>query len=252
MRARRLNVDSSKCLALLSVFTLMSACTPATRFTMVDGALNATGVVDGVSSVQDGSAVIEEPVAEQPVVEQPAAEQPSAPAGNGSITAAPAANEIIPSPNSKEIVVIEEIPFTFTYNDDHCVDFSNDPLKFNLIKEEGGVRSAQITSLPLDSKGQLDYQNYTTYALYADGDGVVHPSMVYTEATVDEKRVYGYFNCNLQTSRVKELSDKLGIPGKNVAALSELHMLVKGEEENLVGFVVRNQNTNTLTMRCYK
>lgn len=242
-----MRLDSGKCLVLLSVLTLMSACTPATRFTMVDGALSSAGVADGVASVQDGSAIIEEPIVEQPV-----AQQPSAPAGNGSIAAAPAANEIIPNQNTKELVVTEEVPFSFAYNDDRCIDFSNDPLKFNLIKEEGGVRSAKVTSLPLDSKGQIDWGNYSIYALYADENGAIHPSLVYTEATVDEKRVYGYFNCNLQTSRVKELSDKLGISGKDVAAVSELHMLVKGEEAGLVGFAARNQITNTLTMRCYK
>jgi len=176
---------------------------------------------------------------------------------SGNIPASSNGPLVSSNPIPSGIVVTGNAPFTVELSSDKCIDSNGTDgtdLQFDLIQGQSGkVRSAQITKLPIDSKtGGLDYQSYKVYALYADENGKLYPpDSVYTEVTVREERVYGHYNCLLQTSVIEDTSTALGIAWKDVAPVSKLHMLTNSQED-LVGFAVVNSDTNSLAVRCYK
>lgn len=233
----------NKMLLALPLYMSVIACSPAaTQFSSVESAMSSLSAA-GPST----SAVV------NPGSGSNAGSGSSS--GSGSIpVTSPAAAEVIPSnPITSGVVVTNgDIPFSFEMNADECVDFNGTDMTFELLKNDTGkVRSVQITSLPTTKSGKMEYGNYSIFALYADENGKLRPpSLSYTEVTVAEERVYGHFNCLVQTSRIEDKSSKLGLPWTEVPQVTQFH--IKADtEENLVGFAILNQEDNGLVMRCY-
>lgn len=237
----------TKTLFIGSTLLVTAACSPAgTSFSSMGDQLRSAAMSDV------GSSHLISDVASSPAVS--GSIPVSGSASSGSIKQAIDVSNLVPStPITQGVRVVEEIPFSMGLNTNDCIDYDGDDLKFELVKDSGNkIKSAQITSLPMTAKGEFDYGNYTAYALYKyEGSDEMRIEKVDNELTVAGERVYGYYNCLFQTMAIKETSDALQIPWKDVAKQTVLH-LKTDYQEGLVGFAIRNQSTNTLSMRCYK
>jgi len=189
-----------------------------------------------------------------------ALQQGVSPISSGEIAAGPA--EVVsggqPAQASAPVVVtpsqsliLDDVPFTAEVGLPTCVDVTQDSFAFDLISgADSKVVSAQVTSLPTVN-GKVDYENYSVYAVY-QADGRLHGEQAHIEATIDNSRVYGYFNCNIQTSVINRAAEEMKAPWSGLVPRTKIHVLVEEMSVKPVGIMLKNQNTNQITLRCFK
>lgn len=164
-------------------------------------------------------------------------------ATQGSVPVTPAANPIVDT----------SVPFVATIDLPKCKDMTQDQFAFDLTSgADAKIATAQMSHLPATSNGKMEYESYTVYAV-AEQDGKLVGEKVNLDATIDDKRVYGHFNCLIQTSVVNDLAEKMSVPWMNVAPKMQLRIKMP-EYENIkfVGIAVVNQSTDQMTLRCFK
>lgn len=214
-------------LICLSFALLSTACSPMS----FSDATQAAALQQGVSPISSGE--INGSPSEVVSSGEPA--QASAP-----VTVTPSANPII-----------DDRPFAATIQLPKCQDITQDSLAFDLISgAESKVVSGKITSLPTVNN-QVDYRSYSAYVVY-QGDGTLEGEQAYIEAKIDDKRAYGYFNCNLQTLIIEDLSKAMKLPWIDVAPRATIHFLMPETSLKPVGIAIKNQKTHQVTLRCFK
>lgn len=212
-------------------FTLLStaACSPmsfsdATQSAALQQGISpiSSGEVSGPAEVISSGEVAQTPVVTSPVVVTPVANP-----------------------------IIDDRPFEATISLPKCVDTTQDPLAFDLISgADSKVVSAQVTNLP-NIKGEVYYQNYSIYAVY-QADNELHGEQAHAEATVDQTRAYGYFNCNLQTIVIEDVTSAKKIQWMSAIPRTKLHVLMPDSSMKPVGIAFKNQHTQQVTLRCFK
>jgi len=167
------------------------------------------------------------------------------------IASTPGPVEVTPSKSS--VPLIEHVPLgDSVVNASSCVDVTQDPFAFDIVANNGKIASLQVTQLPTTAKNTVDYNSYSVYALMQGDDGVVRAYPGHSEVTVDGTRLYGHYNCLIQTSSISDLAESKGIKYSSAAPSTQVHVLVPESNSKLVGFAVRNQENDQVTMRCIK
>lgn len=164
-------------------------------------------------------------------------------APQASVPVTPAANPIVDT----------SVPFVATIDLPKCKEVTQDQFAFDLTSgADANVATAQMSHLPTTSNGKMEYESYSVYAV-AEQDGKLVGEKVNLDATIDTKRVYGHFNCLIQTSVVNGLAEKMNVPWINVAPKMQLQIKMPSYEKiKFVGIAVVNQSTDQMTLRCFK